>query len=675
MGSEQELSIRDCMCSRLVGIILPMMLLCAVAAGCERAGGRGDISLTLSAERAYDPVQFRSASVVEGEHFSTFDHNVVRIRGRVGPGGGFEADFLEFFYATGGEERWGRPISEVFEEEPGVLAQYFEKGVLEYRPPYGVEPRSLSEYIEGGQGELMPINWNPGTYVGPWDRKVSNVSVDGMETGFLDVFERLGGLTSFGNPVSDARSDGHPMASLGTPGTADNAVRQYFEAAVLQIYPGSGQTPMILPVGRELRDELYPEWGWAGLAVFSRVAALEEGAQYPQPFLTHSEAVAHAVSAGDGVLVARVGHPYALAYHPQHHLLYRPGDGWYAFYFDGRVGVLAYSPDGRDFSTRQVVTDGLIGMGVSIYDRGEQLYLLYTDANGAIVYVQPVTVSGGEVQLLQRAEAMMSNTSFSAQIPNMAFDPEGRPWIVARSYGSTPTGAIVDIWVTNAIDQSMGEWTEPLRVSTDEEALRGGAGTSGSLAFVDDSVVIVFDIDREMAGYTGDYRMDEELVSESAGDFEGTHDYILISDGERAHLAYHRPAATGQVMSYRYWTLEDSWSERKDVGETGTHATAMTVDLEGNVWVFYGGHGHLPEARGAIRFRILRPGESEFGPERCAVMIPDLRQAGNPWLAAAAATEGRVGLMWMEKPGGEVWEVKFRTLDLKDESRDAKCAG
>ena len=56
-------------------------------------------------------------------------------------------------------------------------------------------------------------------------------------------------------------------------------------------------------------------------------------------------------------------------------------------------------------------------------------------------------------------------------------------------------------------------------------------------------------------------------------------------------------------------------------------------------------------------------------------MIPDLRQAGNPWLAAAAATEGRVGLMWMEKPGGEVWEVKFRTLDLKDESRDAKCAG
>ena len=162
---------------------------------------------------------------------------------------------------------------------------------------------------------------------------------------------------------------------------------------------------------------------------------------------------------------------------------------------------VAYSPDGRDFSTRQVVTDGLMGMGVSIYDRGEQLYLLYTDSNGMIVYVQPVTVSGGEVQLLQRAEAMMG-VSFSAQFPNMAFDPEGRPWIVARSYGSTPTGAIVDIWVTNAIDQSMGEWTEPLRVSTDEEALRGGAGTSGSLACVDDSVVIVFAIDREMAGYT-----------------------------------------------------------------------------------------------------------------------------------------------------------------------------
>ncbi len=661
-----------------------MVLLCAVAAGCERAGGRdravwegragvhgggrGHISLTLSAERAYDPVQFRSASVVESEHFSTFDHNVVRIRGRVGPGVGFEADFLEFFDATGGEERWGRPISEVFEEEPGVLAQYFEKGVLEYRPPYGVEPRSLSEYIEGEQSELIPINSNPGRYVGPWGRKVSNVSVDGMETGFLDLFKRLGGATSFGNPVSDARSDGHPMASLGTPITAGNAVRQYFEAAVLQIYPGPDQKPAILPVGRALRDELYPERGWAGLAVFSRVAALEEGAQYPQPFLTHSEDVAQAVSAGDGVLVARVGHSYALAYHPQRHLLYRPGDGWYAFYFDDSDGVLAYSLDGRDFSTRQVVTDGLIGMGVSIYDRGEQLYLLYTDSNGAIVYVQPVTVSGGEVQLLQRVEAMMGDTSFSVQFPNMAFDPEGRPWIVARSYGSSPGGAIVDIWVANAIDQSMGEWTEPLRVSTDEEALRGGAGTSGSLAFVDDTVVIVFDIDREMAGYTGDYRMDEELVSESAGDFIGTHDYILISDGERAHLAYHRPDTVAPpIMSYRYWTPEDSWSERKDVGRTGTHATAMTVDLEGNVWVFYG-------LNGEIRFRILRPGESEFGPEGCAVMTPDLRQAGSPWLAAAAATEGRVGLMWMEKPGGEVWEVKFRTLGRDEDTVDMACS-
>jgi hypothetical protein len=43
-------------------------------------------------------------------------------------------------------------------------------------------------------------------------------------------------------------------------------------------------------------------------------------------------------------------------------------------------------------------------------------------------------------------------------------------------------------------------------------------------------------------------------------------------------------------------------------------------------------------------------------------------------LAAAAATEGRVGLMWMEKPGGEVWEVKFRTLGRDEDTVDMACS-
>ena len=43
-------------------------------------------------------------------------------------------------------------------------------------------------------------------------------------------------------------------------------------------------------------------------------------------------------------------------------------------------------------------------------------------------------------------------------------------------------------------------------------------------------------------------------------------------------------------------------------------------------------------------------------------------------LAAAAATRGRAGVMWMEKPG-EFWEVRFQTVVLEEQSEDADCAG
>ena len=90
-------------------------------------------------------------------------------------------------------ERWGGPISEAFEEEPGVLAQYFENGVLEYRPGLGVEPRPVWELIGGGAVEGRPLDRNRGKIVGLWNRKISNVSVEGAYTGFLDIYERLGG--------------------------------------------------------------------------------------------------------------------------------------------------------------------------------------------------------------------------------------------------------------------------------------------------------------------------------------------------------------------------------------------------------------------------------------------------------------------------------------------------
>jgi hypothetical protein len=642
-------------------------LLAVLIAGCQPAGGRSAAAVLAPGEREYESVQFVSALVMANEHFPTFEHNVIRLRGRLASGAGFEADFLGFFSSTGGSERWGRPISEVFEENPGVLVQYFENGVLDYRPPFGVEPRSVSKLMVGDGVEVRPISRAPGEHVGPWGRQVSNLSVEGLETGFLDMFRDMGGVASFGYPRSDARDDDHPEATMASLPTVDGAIRQYFEAGVLQILGGSDQAPSIIPLGRALRDQVYPGREWMDIPAFMRTERLQAPATYPDSYLGDPEATVGEVVDSVGVLVSRVGHPYALAYHPQHHLLFRPGDGWYALFFEANDGVLAYSRDGAAFSPGQAVAQGPIATGLSLYQLGGKLYLLYTDSNETKVYLQPVTASGGAVQAAEPILVRAGDKAFSAKVPNLAFDAEGRPWVVFRSYESTRSGANVDIWAVHATDSSMREWTEPVRISSDEESARGGAGTSGAPAFVGEGLVIVFDIDGEMAGYSGDYRAVEEMRSETAGRFQGTHDYMLISDGERAHLAYHRPTESGQVMAYRYWTPGGGWSERLDVGDTGTHATAMAVDGDGNVWVFYG-------FKSAFGFRVLEKGETDFGPFRCAVVIPETRQAGSPWLSAAGGVGGEVGIAWMEKPG-EFWEVRFRTLNLEAETGDGTCEG
>jgi hypothetical protein len=519
---------------------LLLLLLPALLGGCEPAGAR-----TGAAIATPDPaVDYGPAVVAAAEYFPTFQHNVVDLRGRVATGGAFAAGFLAFFKATGETERWGRPLSEVFEERPGLLAQYFENGVLEYAPGFGVRARALWETLGAGEVEGRPLNEHDGRLVGRWLRRVSNVSVEGLATGFLDLFDRVGGVAGAGNPVSEARHDNHSEARLTFGPAQTGPIRQYFEAGVMQVWGGEGRVPFFLPLGRALRDRLYPGRDWMGLRVFLRTAPLAAGAEYAEVYLEHAGAEVAPVAEGDGVRVGRVGHAYALAYHPERHLLYRPGDGWYAFYFDTDAGVLAYSKDGVTFAAAEVVTEGQIGMGVSMFEQDEWLYLLYTDSVGATVYVQPVAVSGGEVRVRERIVAMEGDRHFSTQLPNIAFDAEGRPWVVARSYGSTSEGEYVDIWISHATDSSMQEWTERWRVSTDEEALRGAAGTSGSLAFVDEGVVIVFPLYEagEMAGYSGDYRAVEGLAPDTAGEFAGTHDYILMADGDRAHLAYHRPA-------------------------------------------------------------------------------------------------------------------------------------
>ena len=609
------------------------------------------------------------------------------LHGTYGDGQSFSADFITHFDVTGGFERWGYPISEVFEERPGLLVQYFSNGVLDYqpykrnatsrfqwRPVWDLLDRS--RYVEGCE-ELT--NSNDGEIIGPNGMMVSNISVEGAEVGFLDAYNRLGGRDTFGHPKTVARSDMHPEAKLSVDTSPTDFVRQYFQVAVLEDFGDASTSPVLRRLGEDLRDQNYPEGSWMSLTVFRRAGVLQAGQAFPPEYLGHYVAELRDAPDDGAVLVGRASHPYAIAYHPQRHLLYRDGDGWYAFFYDGTHGVVSYSKDGVEFSPPQIVTHDRSEKGVSVYEVGGELYFLYTDSNSMKVFLLPAKVEGGRVQADDPILVWDWGVSYSASFPNLTIGPAGRPWIVTRSYSSTPTGALVDIWLTHAEDMSMQTWATPVKISSPEEAPLGGAGTSGSLAFAGEDLMVVFDIyftggrsDGEMVGYSSEGGSIENFVREPAGSFRGTHDFIILESRGKAHLAYHRAISlqAGQMMTYQTWTREDSWSQPLDVGETSTHSTAMSIDNDGNVWIFY---RDGPDER-KIQFRVLENESEAFGPVRCAAFIPELRLAGSAWLASSQPSGNEVGLLWMEKPA-DFWEVKFRSLSLNDVSRDAHCDG
>ena len=101
-----------------------------VMAACEPTGGRSE---------QLEDVRFDGATVTEVRRFTGRGYNIVSLRIRTPASGGYEADVVGYFDRTGGLERWGFPISELFEERPGVLVQYFQSGVVEYRPDRGFQ--------------------------------------------------------------------------------------------------------------------------------------------------------------------------------------------------------------------------------------------------------------------------------------------------------------------------------------------------------------------------------------------------------------------------------------------------------------------------------------------------------------------------------------------------------
>ncbi len=181
------------------------------------------------------------------------------------------ADFLAHFRATGEIERWGYPTSEVLVLEPGVLTQFYQRGVVDFHnlgAGWVVERRLAWDYVGGGSGgsddlgvEADVLNPNAGTVSGPWGHKVSNFAIDGTVVGFADFFQRLGGVAAFGYPKTDARVDVVAVGRLRDPATTPGFIRQYYQGGVIEFHAEDEQNPVKLSLlGDTVRAQLVPDW-------------------------------------------------------------------------------------------------------------------------------------------------------------------------------------------------------------------------------------------------------------------------------------------------------------------------------------------------------------------------------------------------------------------------------
>ena len=243
-----------------------------------------------SSEAHLTEIEFRSITVTGVRYDPILQHNIPNLRVRV-DGLPQDVNFLDFYDRTGGLTRWGYATSEVLEETPGTLTQYYQRGVVDWHQAadgsWRLERRLAWDYVGGGQGGSVDqgvepglTNPNPGDVVGEWGHKVSNYSVEGLYTGFKDFFDRLGGADSFGHAKTDARYDDHPQAVLHAPDTDLHWIRQYFQAGVLEYHPEDPGDPVKLTLlGDTLRNLQYPGEAWRGLSAFLPADPLTEGQQ------------------------------------------------------------------------------------------------------------------------------------------------------------------------------------------------------------------------------------------------------------------------------------------------------------------------------------------------------------------------------------------------------------
>ncbi len=250
----------------------------------------GPVGLLAQTPAGFDSITVVSAVRLTDDANPQLHHNIPRLEVEIG-GQALVADFVAFYEASGGLVRWGLATSEVLVEEEGTLTQYYQRGIVDFHQRldlggiYVMERRLTWDYFGGGLAGSPDLGVEPGTTNnnsgeehGPWGHKVSNFSVGGVRTNFLEFFRAYGGVDAFGLPKTEARIDTNQPSTVHIPAATPGFIRQYFQAAVFEHHEGVGVQLRLL--GDDVRDRLYPNGAWQTVASFGAAPPLVEGEAY-----------------------------------------------------------------------------------------------------------------------------------------------------------------------------------------------------------------------------------------------------------------------------------------------------------------------------------------------------------------------------------------------------------
>ena len=301
--------LRSLLAGRLVGVFLTLVLaFVALATPVMAVHPEGEMESASEADGHSDISTMVQRSVFNKPD-SDLAHNIPDLLASIGDEE-VTCDFLTHYKVTGGLARWGFATSEVIQELPGALTQYYQRGVVDCQPHDGVwqmERRLAWDYLGGGLGgsddlgvEPDLLSEQPGMEIGPWGHRVSNVAVDGTDTGFLDFFEALGGLYTFGYPKSDARYDEDPQAALGIEDADPGVIRQYFQAVVLEYRPGDPEPVHLRFLGDDVRDVVYPFGSYKSFRSFGPAKPVYYGQTYVPEGTSFRDALVALYNATDG---------------------------------------------------------------------------------------------------------------------------------------------------------------------------------------------------------------------------------------------------------------------------------------------------------------------------------------------------------------------------------------